>query len=175
VRRTEDEWIGHTEGKTVREIERLVAGRRPGDLPSDAPDPLLARRRVVYDLSPQEYAVHHDAIDRMRGVLGPSATNGEVVRAMGESVLGKGRDLEHQPAYLVSVTLCADCGRTWHHAGGESVEVPDPVGACAKCDGEIAGVTEIEPAPDPRTHVGLPCGEPECSAMRTGRSTVRRS
>jgi hypothetical protein len=64
VRRTEDEWIAHTEGKTVREIERLVAGRRPGDRPSDPPDALLARRRVVYDLSPEEFAVHQDAMDR---------------------------------------------------------------------------------------------------------------
>jgi hypothetical protein len=66
----------------------------------------------------------------------------------------------------MSVTLCADCGRTWHHAGGESVEVADSVGACARCDGEIAGVTEIEPGPDPLPHVGPSSDEPEVDPVR---------
>jgi len=173
VRRTEDEWIECTEGKTVREIERLVAGKRRGDRPSDAPDPLLARRRVVFDLSAEDFVVLQDAIDRMRGVLGPQATNAEVGRAMAESVLGIGRDLEHEPAFQVSVSLCAACNRTWQHAGGEDVEVPDSVGECAKCDGEITGVTEIEPdsasAPEPTPHVGGP-PRPSAKATRSARS-----
>jgi hypothetical protein len=161
VRRTEDEWIAHTEGKTVREIEGLVRGKRRGDRPADPPDPLLARRRVVFDLSPEEFAILRDAIDRMRGVLGPHATNAEVLRGMAETVLGKGRDLEHQPAYEASVTLCADCGRAWRHAGGEAIEVPESVGEYARCDGEIVGHTEIEHEPhvdpDPASaHVGPP-------------------
>jgi hypothetical protein len=168
VRRTEDEWIAHTEGKTVREIEGLVRGKRAGDRPSDAPDPLLARRRVVFDLSPEEFAILQDAIDRMRGVLGPHATNAEVLRAMGESVLGKGRDLEHQPAYQASITLCADCGRTWRHAAGEAIEVPESIGACARCDGEIAGLTAIDPDPDPdpQPHVGPGAAEQESDPIR---------
>jgi hypothetical protein len=156
VRRTEEEWVAHTEGKTVREIELLVAGKRRGDRPSDPPDPLLARRRVVFDLSPEEFALLQDAIDRMRGVLGPNATNAEILRAMAEGVLGKGRDLEHQPAFGISVTLCAECGRTWQHAASEAIEVPDSVGECAKCDGDIVGLTQIDPDPDPdpEAHVG---------------------
>jgi hypothetical protein len=157
VRRTEQDWIAHTEGKAVREIEGLVRGKRRGDRPFDAPDQLLARRRVVFDLSPEEFAILQDATDRLRGVLGPHATNAEVLRAMGECVLGRGRDLEHQPAFQASVTLCAECNRTWRHAGGEAIEVPESIGECARCDGEIAGVTEIEPERDPdpdRTHVG---------------------
>jgi hypothetical protein len=166
VRRTEDEWIAHTEGKTVREIEGLVRGKRRGDRPADPPDPLLARRRVVFDLSPEVFAILLDAIDRMRGVLGPHATNAEALRGMAETVLGKGRDLEHQPAYEASVTLCAACGRTWRHAGGEAIEVPESVGECAKCDGEITGLTAIDPDPDPdphpdpQPHVGLGAAEP---------------
>jgi hypothetical protein len=154
VGRTEDEWIAHTQGKSVHEIEGLVRGKRSGDRPSEAPDPLLARRRVVFDLSPEEFALLQDAIDRMRGVLGPNSTNAEVLRAMAETVLGKGRDLEREPSFSVAVTLCAGCGRTWHHAGGETIEVSDSVGECAKCDGEITGVTQIEPDPEPETHVG---------------------
>jgi hypothetical protein len=87
---------------------------------------------------------------------------------MGESVLGKGRDLEHQPAFQASITLCAQCGRTWRHAGSEAIEVPESVGECARCDGEIAGVTEIEPepAPDPETHVGPQAREAESDPIR---------
>jgi hypothetical protein len=169
VRRTEQDWIAHTEGKTVREIEGLIRGKRRGDRPSDAPDPLLARRRVVFDLSPEEFAILQDAIDRMRGVLGPHATNAEVLRAMGESVLGKGRDLQQQPAYECAVTLCAHCGRTWRHAGGEAIEVSESVGECARCDGEIAGVTEIEreAARDLEAHVGPHVVESESDPIRS--------
>jgi hypothetical protein len=81
-KKNEDEWIAATENKTVREIERLVAGRRLGDRPSDATDPLLARHRVVSDLSAQTFALLGDAIDRARGIIGPNATHDEAMRAI---------------------------------------------------------------------------------------------
>jgi hypothetical protein len=171
VRRTEDEWIAHTESKTVHEIEGLVRGKRSGDRPSDTPDPLLARRRIVFDLSADAFAIFQDAFDRMRGILGPSATNEEVLRGIGEMVLGKGRDLEDLPAYTCAVTICASCERTWRHAGAQTIEVADSVGECARCDGEITGLTAIDPDPDPdpdpQPHVGPGARGPETDAIRT--------
>jgi hypothetical protein len=70
------------------------------------------------------------------------------------------------------VTLCAECNRTWQHSGGEAIEVPDSVGECAKCDGEVAGVTAIDPDPDPdphpdsQTHVGAAAPDPRIDPIR---------
>jgi hypothetical protein len=161
TKKNEDEWLAATDGKTVREVERLVAGKRLGDRPSDPPDPLLARHRVVSDLSAQTFALLGDALDHARRMIGPNATHDEAMRAILEGFLGRSRDLR-EPAYEISVTLCAQCNRTWQHAAGEAIEVPESVGECAKCDGEIAGVTTIDPDPDPdphpdsETHVGRP-------------------
>jgi hypothetical protein len=38
TRATEQAWRAAARGKNLREIEQLVSGRRPGDLPTDAPD-----------------------------------------------------------------------------------------------------------------------------------------
>jgi hypothetical protein len=44
---TEGEWVEAAAGKTVREIETMVAGRKPGDRPTDRPDPKLVRHSVL--------------------------------------------------------------------------------------------------------------------------------
>lgn len=49
TRATEDKWLAAVRGKTLRQIEELVRGRRPGDLPDDPIDPDLERHRVVLD------------------------------------------------------------------------------------------------------------------------------
>src|SRR5438876_725183 len=43
---TESAWLDAARGKSVHEIEQLVAGRRKGDVPTDAPDPDLEPRTV---------------------------------------------------------------------------------------------------------------------------------
>ena len=140
----EEAWIERTEGLSVREIERLVAGHRYGDSPSDARDPLLERRRMVFDLAPDVFALVLDAVEHVRDEIGAGASNEQVLRAMAENVLGPRRGDPEHPPYQVAVTVCALCDRTWRHAGGEDIEVPDSVGACALCDGEVVGATEIE-------------------------------
>src|SRR5215468_2250996 len=46
TRQTEAVWIREARGKSVHEIEQLVAGHRPGDTPDAPPDP-TARMHVV--------------------------------------------------------------------------------------------------------------------------------
>ena len=54
-------WVASTERLTVRQIERLVAGRRPGEAPTDAKDPLLMTRRVAFELEAEAYAEWREA------------------------------------------------------------------------------------------------------------------
>jgi hypothetical protein len=152
VPRTEDAWIAATEAKRVREIERMVAGRVSGDRPSDAADPALVRHRVVLDLSSEDCADLSDAVELARKAMGLHITTSQAIAAMARGFLGKAHDPD-LPAYQIAVTICAGCGSTQRHAGGETFEVSDAIGACAKCDGEVAGLCEIEPGPVPPPEV----------------------
>ena len=158
---TEERWIAETEGKTVREVERLVSGRKSGDLPDAPRDPLLTRRKIVFDVSPEVFAMMREAVDVLAKQIG-SPTPDDVVRAMAEHVLGRRPD-EDAAAYQVGITMCATCQRTWRNAGGEAVEVSESVADCASCDGDVTGMVAVDEGvveeappqqPQPATHVG---------------------
>ena len=54
---TERVWLDAVAGKTVHEIETMVAGRKPGDLPGDPVDPEDVRKTLVMELSAETFAV----------------------------------------------------------------------------------------------------------------------
>ena len=150
----EEAWIEKTEGMTVRQVEGFVAGREYGDAPTAPRDPVLTPRRMVFELAPEVFALVNDALEQMRTELGPAASNDEALRAMAETILGKRRGEE--PGYQISLTICASCDRTWQHTGSEIIEVPDSLGACALCDGEIVGATRVEESPAHVDHASVP-------------------
>jgi hypothetical protein len=53
---TDLEWRDAAVGKTVHQIEDAVAGHRPGELPTDPPDPQVRRHGVRLDLAADTYA-----------------------------------------------------------------------------------------------------------------------
>ncbi len=164
------DWIQASESKTVREVEKMVAGRARGDGPDAPKDPLLERRRLVFELAPDTYAVVQQAIEHLRRDLAPSATNEDVLRAMAEQILGKSRDAEHQPPYQVALTMCAGCSRTWRQAAGEAIEVPASVGDCARCDAEVTGLVAIDEGVEP--HVGPPPPAPAITSDAASQDRV---
>ncbi len=52
---TEDAWLEAARGKSLREIEAMVSGHKPGDLPTDATEPRLHRKSITLELSPEAY------------------------------------------------------------------------------------------------------------------------
>src|SRR5262249_22001371 len=48
---TERAWLDAARGRTVREVEKLVSGHRPGNLPDDVPDPAAKRHVLRFDIS----------------------------------------------------------------------------------------------------------------------------
>ena len=167
----ESTWVARTERMTVRQIERLVAGRKPGDDPTDAKDPILTTRRVVFELEAEAYAGWREASEAVRRVIGPGASDKEVFRAMCEIALGR-RD-EAKPGYQVSLTVCTRCDRSWRQSGPDAIEVPSSVGERAACDAEVVGFTCVdegiaEPTAEPTepTHVG-PIPEAIAELLRT--------
>ncbi|HSK01293.1 MAG TPA: HNH endonuclease signature motif containing protein [Kofleriaceae bacterium] len=52
---TEDAWLEAARGKSLREIEAMVSGHKPGDLPTDPTEPRFHRKTVTIELSPETY------------------------------------------------------------------------------------------------------------------------
>lgn len=143
---TELEWLRVSEAKTVREVERLVSGLRPGDLPTGEKDPLLVAHRKVVTLTSDQKATMLDAEILARRTLGPQATDGEVWAAIAEGYLGRSRAPDEQAGYQVAVTVCTECDRTFRPVGGETIEVSETIRDCACCDGELSGLVPADVA-----------------------------
>src|SRR4051812_37383116 len=63
---TEREWLEAAQGRTVREIEQLVSGRRPGSRPDDAPDVNAKRHVLRLELSGEALATFREALAKVR-------------------------------------------------------------------------------------------------------------
>jgi hypothetical protein len=55
--RAEADWLEAAGGKSLREIEAMVSGHRPGDLPADPTEPQLHRRMITLEVSPETYDI----------------------------------------------------------------------------------------------------------------------
>ncbi len=57
---TELAWLHAVRDRSSREIENLVNGRRPGDLPDDPPDPEAMMHTVRFDIAAHAYASYRE-------------------------------------------------------------------------------------------------------------------
>src|SRR4029079_7240907 len=64
--KTESAWLRAAHGRTVREVERLVSGHRPGDEPGDPADPAARRHVLRLELSAEALATFREALAKLR-------------------------------------------------------------------------------------------------------------
>jgi hypothetical protein len=143
---TERAWLDRAAGKTVREVEALVAGRSPGDRPEDEPDPDLEPRHLRLRLSPDVYARFLAARRQLEDDAGERLSDDDVIASFCDAVLapGNGRGPRHQ----IAVTVCERCDRGWQDAAGQVVEVPPEAVELAGCDAQhVDRVDGDTPAP----------------------------
>jgi 5-methylcytosine-specific restriction endonuclease McrA len=139
---TERAWLDAAEGRTVRECEAMVRGRKPGDLPTDPADPVLELRRWSVELAPDVYAGVLEVRRRIEEELGGSLDDNAFVSALCERALRGGEGSEEvpsRPAYQVALTVCERCDRATQDASGQVVDVAPTVVARARCDAEYIG------------------------------------
>jgi hypothetical protein len=145
---TERAWLDRARGKTIRELEELVAGRSPGDLPDDPQLPPDQRpgRLVFEDILPEVRALARQARVILAGELGESLDDNAFLAQLFGSALRGGTGDSDQPSHQIAVTECK-CGRAWQHGGGRTFEL-DQVGLeLAKCDAtHIGSLDASEPA-----------------------------
>ncbi|MCB9575138.1 MAG: HNH endonuclease [Kofleriaceae bacterium] len=152
---TEAAWLAAAAGKTVHEIEAMVAGRRPGDLPGDPVDPGQVRRSLSIDVSPETFALWRDARLALELERGEAVSDDDLLASMCRDLLGggdrgdgrghggDGDDDGPRPggraAYQIALTVCPTCARTTQDGGGRAIEVPPEVGQRARCDASVIG------------------------------------
>lgn len=167
---TETAWSRAANGKNLREIEELVAGHRPGDLPDDPADPEVRMHWVRFELSPETFARLRQAQQVLDAEHGTRLSDDQLVAALCAGVLdgpatGRAR-------YQVSVTVCERCKQGWQHGAGAKLAIDAGAVERAECDAQR--VTELGALQDVPPRVarfvwardGGRCRVPGCRSSR---------
>jgi hypothetical protein len=151
---TERAWLDAIEGKTIREIEDVVAGAAPGDHPDDPRDPDLEPRRWRVDLDADVYAAVLEARRVIEEEHGGTLDDSAFVAALCERALRSGAPDQAKPPYQIALTICERCERATQDAAGRVVEVSRTVVERARCDADHVGHLDATPAE--RTTTAIP-------------------
>jgi 5-methylcytosine-specific restriction endonuclease McrA len=148
---TEGEWRAASVGKSVREVEHMVSGRIPGDLPTDPPRPEHIRKKLTLTLSPTALATFREAVARLQSESDEPLTEADCLEEMARRAL-HGPKEPSEPSYQIAYTACPTCRRVEQHAGGDGVPVDETVLERAECDARATkldgsrSTTSIPPA-----------------------------
>jgi len=140
---TEREWRDFARGKTLRQVEASVAGRRPGDTPAARSDPAWLRHVLRVELSAEALALFREARSELRRRSGEALDDEAVLLEMARLVLHGPKD-ESRASYQIALEVCPDCGAGQQAANGELLPVSTEVVEMAKCDAQLLKV-EIAP------------------------------
>jgi hypothetical protein len=146
VAETEEVWLDAVVGRTVREIEVMVAGRRRGDLPTD-PKSSEAREVVLsFRVSVATAALLRDALQALRREAGSHLSDDEALTQLARSVLQGPRD-QGRASYQIAVDVCPECRRATRTTDGAPVPIGEDVVAMAACDAEVVDLRVPERSP----------------------------
>jgi 5-methylcytosine-specific restriction endonuclease McrA len=140
TRGTEAEWIVAAREMNLREIEELVAGHRPGDLPEDPPDPDVRNHVVQLELKPETYALLRQARAQLEEEHGRHLDDDAFVAALAASALESTRgEPSGHARYEIAVTLCERCHQGWQHGAGAKLAISTAAVERAECDARHVG------------------------------------
>ena len=138
---TEGAWLHAAAGKTLRQIEQMVADRHPGDLPGDPPDPQARMHVVRFELTAETFARLRQARVVLDDEHGRCLGDDPFVAALCGAVLhgAAAGEPSGRARFQVAMTVCARCRHGWQEGGGAQI----PVGAAAveraMCDAQHIG------------------------------------
>jgi hypothetical protein len=135
---TEREWLEAARGRTVRDVEKLVSGLKPGARPGDVSDPRLKRHVLRFEVSGEVLATFRDAMAKIRRDAGGALDDDAALLLLARTVLEGPRD-EGRSNYQVALTVCESCRRGQQQERGELFEVPPEVVEMAECDAQHIG------------------------------------
>lgn len=132
---TEADWVAAATGKTVRQIEEMVSGRRPGDGPTDAADPGLRRHVLRLEISADALAAFREARRHLEIEVGHLLEDDEMMRTLAHRALDVGRQ-PGRAAYQVAITVCPECRRGTRDGAGRTLAVETHHVEAARCDAQ---------------------------------------
>ena len=140
TRATERDWLEASRGRTVREIEKLVSGHRPGDLPGDAKDWRAERHVLRFEVSGEVLASFREAQAKLRRDAGGPLDDDATLLLMARHVLGGPTD-DGRASYQIALTVCEACERATQTGLGEALQISAEVAEMASCDAQqIKGI-----------------------------------
>ncbi len=135
VPETEREWLEVAAGKTVHQLEALVSGKQPGDLPATPARPEVTRHVLRFEVAAETLALFREAMLRLRRDAGTSLDDDAALMMMARHVLGGPCD-DGRSSYQIALNVCPECGAGAQRASGELVSVGPEVVEMADCDGQ---------------------------------------
>ncbi|RYZ08621.1 MAG: HNH endonuclease [Myxococcales bacterium] len=132
---TEEIWVKAASGRTVREVEKLVSGRRPGSLPDSPVEPGHERHVLRFNVSGETLASFRDAIAMLQREAGEHLDHDALLLLLARHVLGGPVD-DGRASYQVALEVCERCQRARQLADGELIDVSPTVTAMADCDAQ---------------------------------------
>jgi hypothetical protein len=153
VRETEGIWLQAARGKTVRQLEQLVAGKRPGDAPSDKPDPRAVRYVLRFEVTAETYALFREALRELRRRSSSCFDDDAALLEMARCILGgptpcgpaPGRE-EGRSSYQIALSVCPECGVGRQPANGQLIPVAPEILDMAECDAQRLPLEETAQA-----------------------------
>ncbi len=136
----EHEWIASTEGKTARQVERMVSGLAKGAAPDDRPDPRIERHRIVLDVDGEHYAKWLALRTELDDERGERLDDNAVVDAIAQMPSGDGTTRPR----LHAVTTCRVCKQSAFVAGGMEVPLTSAASERLLCDAAEVGDLESD-------------------------------
>jgi len=157
VPENENAWLAVAHGKTVRQLEELVAGKTPGDDPASPARDSERRHVLRFEVTPETFALFREALTALRRSTDVALDDDAALLALARLVLGGPRD-EGRASYQIAVTLCAACGQGHQPASGDLVPIDPDIVAMAHCDAQHIGCLPPHVAND-----SAPLGSPPTS------------
>jgi hypothetical protein len=139
---TEQAWLDEADGKNLRQIEAMVAGRKRGDQPSDPTTPELVNRVVRLELSPAAFATLRQAQAAIADDHGGRLDDSTFIEVLCRRAL-EGAASADRPAHQISFTVCESCKRGWQNGAGREIDIAPGVIERARCDAEWIGSLEV--------------------------------
>ena len=136
----EEAWLASTEGKTAREVERMVSGLAKGADPDARPDPRLVRHRIVLEVDGEHYAKWRAMRTACDDERGERLSDDDLVDVL---VRAPGGDGTSAPC-MHAVTTCRICKQSTLVAGGMETPLGENARDRLRCDAVEVGDLERE-------------------------------
>jgi hypothetical protein len=142
---TEQDWLELARGKTLRQLEELVAGKQPGDEPSAAGLSSPTRRVLRFEVAAETFALFREALTELRRRSNEAWDDDSALLEMARQVLGGPQD-DGRASYQIALSVCPSCGSGQQQASGDLVPVDPEIVAMAQCDSQHLGCVPSDAA-----------------------------